>query len=265
MRIHGLTVARAGALRADTATPETLILRFSPFNTWYEINSYWEGRFLERTVPGAFKRTISQAKRADGKYSTKVLFNHGMDFGVGDKVLGVPTEFAERADSPELIVPLDDTSYNRDLIPGLRSGAYGSSFIFEVLAESWVREPEPSDANPDGLPERTLTEVRVHEAGPVTWPANPAATAGLRSLTDHLMDARVSRLGASMIDQHAVRFKAFRAAFGTPDYVPSAERTRSTPAPGDPVRHVAQHADRETAIRDKRLRAMKGRIHGGAR
>lgn len=196
--IRGLHVIRGGvgvprlAVRADDAESEgddtvpadgrlgTLEVDFSRFGVWYEIDSWWEGRFIEQTARGAFANTIGRAKRSNGNFDTKVMFNHGFDFNIGDKLLGVPEVLEEREESPHLEAPLEDTSYNRDLAPLLRKGGYGSSFMFEVLSESWVREPEASDYNPDALPERTLTEVRLYEAGPVTWPANPEATAGLR-------------------------------------------------------------------------------------
>lgn len=197
--IRGLHVIRSGvatpalrATRAEDDTPTeapddgrlaTLEVDFSVFDAWYEIDSYWEGRFLERVVKGAFKRTIAR----NGE-NVKVLFNHGMDFNIGDKVLGVVELIEERDDSPHLEAGLLDTSYNRDLLPGLRVGAYGSSFMFEVLAESWDHEPEKSDYNPQGLPERSVTEVALFEAGPVTWPANPEATSGVRSGTDWMVE-----------------------------------------------------------------------------
>lgn len=203
--IRGLHVIRSGGLalhaptRAedDEATEDapatdgrlaTLEVDFSEFDVWYEIDSWWEGRFLERTVKGAFKRTI--ARNGD---NVKVFFNHGYDPSIGSKVLGVPELLEERPTSPHLEAGLLDTSYNRDLLPGLRAGAYGSSFMFEVTAESWDHEPEASDYNPNGLPERTITEVNLFEAGPVTWPANPSATSGVRSGTDWLIEQMQER------------------------------------------------------------------------
>ncbi|MER6892017.1 HK97 family phage prohead protease [Streptomyces halstedii] len=217
----------------------TLTVAFSRFDTWYEIDSLWEGRFLERTVQGSFKRTI---KNNGGQ--VKVMFNHGRDMSIGAKVLGVPEVLEERPDSPHMEVPLLDTSYNRDLVPGLRAGAYGSSFMFEVVGESWNYEPEASDHNPDGLPERTITEVKLFEAGPVTWPANPDATAGLRSGADWLMDELAEQDAATRTD--LVRsYAAFRAlhGLGTPDEGPAGpdgQPGRTAPAPGEdtPARHV---------------------------
>jgi HK97 family phage prohead protease len=242
----------------------TLEVHFSTFNTWYQIDSFWEGSFLERTVQGAFKRTI-----ADRGSQVKVLFNHGMDLHIGDKVLSVPEVIEERADSPYLEGPLFDTSYNRDLLPGLRAGAYGSSFMFEVLDDSWTYEPPRSEHNPDGLPERTIREVRLHEAGPVTWPANPDATASLRSGMDWYAD-RLRERETERYDDLVRSLKAFRAMnnLGTPDVgpagvVPDPEPKPKTPAPGiEPARHVDGMS---AAARQRRLALIdmaKRQSHG---
>lgn len=222
---------RARAVRADDggdAMP-VMVVEFSRFDTWYEIDSFWEGRFLERTAPGSFKRTI-----ANNGSAVKVLFNHGRDMSIGSKALGVPDVLEERATSPYMEVPLLDTSYNRDLVPGLRAGAYGSSFMFEVLSETWEHEPDASDHNPEGLPERTITEVRLLEAGPVTWPANPDATAGLRSGTDWLL-AELAEHG----DERAVReqqraYDAFRTLHGLRT-APAPAAASATPPPHHPA------------------------------
>lgn len=243
--IRGLRVIRSGiaapALRAKRAPDEdmpdedmpdhedgrlaTLEVNFSWFGNWYEIDSLWEGTFLERTMPGAFKRTISR----NGS-NVKVLFNHGFDFSIGDKVLGVPEVLEERKESAFLAAPLLDTSYNRDLLPGLRVGAYGSSFMFEVTAEEWNHEPEKSDHNPDGLPERSVTEVTLYEAGPVTWPANPEATAGVRSGTDWMIERALQR-DADQADDLVRSLAGFRAMHGL--RTPRSSEGTATPAPPD--------------------------------
>jgi HK97 family phage prohead protease len=166
----------------------TLVLRFSRFNVWYEVDSLWEGLFLERTKPGAFKQTIREDRQ-----QMRVLFNHGMDFQLGDKVLGPIDDLREEPDSPVGEVPLFDTSYNRDLLPGLEAGVYGSSMRMRVLEEKWDDEPKASDDNPKAIPERTILRVRVLEFGPVTFPANPDATAEMasakvRSMTDQFYE-----------------------------------------------------------------------------
>jgi HK97 family phage prohead protease len=188
-------------------------VRFSPFNTWYEIDSFWEGRFLERTVPGAFKRTINQHNDKNSSHSMKTLFNHGMDFNIGDKLLGDIVELAEDKDSPRSTVRLWDTSYNRDLLPGLRSGAYGSSFMFRVRKEEWEEPTEATEHNPDKLPERTVKEAHSLEAGPVTWPASPTATAGMRSAsaTDQYYE-RLAQRDPDRVEELRSRITALRDA-----------------------------------------------------
>src|SRR5690606_23664036 len=239
---------------ADDGRLATLELDFSRFGVWYEVNSWWEGRYIERIARGAFKRTIAQRGG-----QVRILFNHGFDFHIGDKVLGVPEVLEERPESPHLEAGLLDTSYNRDLLPGLRGGPYGSSFMFEGLAEWWDREPEKSGHNPEGLPERTITEVKLYEAGPVTWPANPEATAGVRLQSG--MDWYAARLAERDQDRHddLVRsFEAWRTLHGlrTPPSAGGpagrAGRAPKTPAPG--TSSTARHVEGITAAaRARRL------------
>ena len=157
----------------------TLRGHFAIFNEWTHIDSAFEGRFMERIAPGAFKKTLKE-----GRGRIKVLFNHGKDPQIGDKVLGAIDTLREDSKGGTYEVPLFDTSYNRELVPGLKAGVYGASFRFNVLKEEVVQNPKRSSKNPDGLPERTITEAKVLEFGPVTFPAYDGATAGVRSLTD---------------------------------------------------------------------------------
>lgn len=217
-------------VRAAGAGDGTLgVLRghFSVFNVWYQVDSVWEGTFLERTAPGAFAQTI-----ADDVASMRVLFDHGFDPQIGNKVLGPIESLAEDDIGPAYEVPLFDTSYNRDLLPGLRAepSVYGSSFRFRVTAEEWLDEPDPSDYNPRGLPERTITGVCVMEFGPVTFPANPDATAQMNSATDQFYDQLRSRDTRRYAD-------ALRAA-GSPDLT-GASSARSTDRGDRPTRATA--------------------------
>ena len=163
----------------DPAAMPTMVGHFSTFGDWYEVDSWIEGHFLESVGKGAFTKTI-----AEGRDQMKSLFDHGQDPQIGNKVLGPIEDLRVDKIGPAFAVPLFDTSYNRDLRPGLEAGVYGSSFRFTVEKDAWNREPDASAYNPKALPERTITEARVFEFGPVTFPANPAATAGVRSTTD---------------------------------------------------------------------------------
>lgn len=223
----------AGDITAPEDSLGLMDVRFSPFGDWYRIDSWFEGTFLERSVPGAFKRTINAHNAAQGKDAHRIrsMFNHGMDMQIDQKLLGDVLQAAEDPDSPRITVGLWDTSYNRDLLPGLRSGAYGSSFMFRVVRDEWDHEPGVSGHNPDGLPERTLKEVRVEEAGPVTWPANASATAGMRAAsgTDSFYDA-LSRRDPSRVEALRSKISALRSA-GPATGTPAGDG----PAPAAPV------------------------------
>lgn len=146
------------------------------FNQWAEINSFWEGHFLERLDPAAFTKTI--AERGD---QIKVLYDHGFDPSIGNKPLGKPDIMMPDARGLWTETPLARTSYNDDLLELLRVGAIdGMSFRFQVIRDEWNDEPSPSDVNPKGIPERTIKELRMFEFGPVTFPAYEATTAGVR-------------------------------------------------------------------------------------
>lgn len=166
----------------------TMVGHFAVFDQWAEIDSVFEGHFLERIEPGAFAKTFRE-----NRGRMRVLFQHGMDTIVGGKVLGAIDTLREDDDGAYYEVPLFDTSYNRDLIPALETNQYGASFRFTVMREEFNNKPKRSRHNPEGLPERTLKEVRVPEFGPVTFPAYEGATAGLRSLTDEYLRLRLER------------------------------------------------------------------------
>ncbi len=159
---------------------------FAVFNTPTEINSYTEGHFIERIAPGAFRKTFREQ-------TPKVLFQHGQDPQIADKPLGTIESLSEDETGASYAVSMLDTSYNRDLIPGLEAGLYGASFRFQVMREDVVDKPGVSTENPRGLPERTIKEAKVMEFGPVTFPAYAEATAGVRSLTDRFIFDAVER------------------------------------------------------------------------
>lgn len=198
---RGLNVAPE--LRAaDDASSSYLEGHFAVFDQWTEIHSWYEGDFLERLQAGAFSKTIKE-----NRDSIVCQFDHGYDMHVGDMPLGPFEELREDDEGVYYGVPLLDTDYNRDRILPLLQGRtidgrtfgslLGASFRFRVIKDEWDDEPGRSGHNPDGLPERTIKEVRLYEGGPVVFPAYAGATAGVRSmrcLTDHYLDrAREAR------------------------------------------------------------------------
>jgi HK97 family phage prohead protease len=167
----------------DGSTGRTLFGHFAVFNRWTEINSWYEGRFLERIMPGAFTRTF--AERGD---KIRVLYDHGHDPSIGNKPLAAPAAMREDATGAYYEAELFEASYVEDLLPALRAGQLGASFRFAVRGEEWIEPERSSKANPDKLPERSITDIELYEFGPVTFPAYDSATAGVRSGSDQFIE-----------------------------------------------------------------------------
>jgi phage head maturation protease len=234
------TYRRGVELRAEgDATEDVLTGHFSVFNEWFEIDSWFEGHFLERTMPGSFKRTFNAWRSANDPHRIQCLLEHGYDPVTGDKPLGVNRVLEEDKIGAAYETPLFDATYVRELLPALRAGVYGSSYRFRVIADSWNYEPPTSDHNPDGIPERTITEQAVFEHGPTVFPANPHATAGLRSATDRYYERLRSR-NPRVYDQMVARATDLRTspaarhggtepANTNPDGPPASASTRRSP------------------------------------
>lgn len=219
-------VCRATPVAIRTISTDGPIMEghFSTFGDWYEIDSVFEGRFLERIAPGAFRTAFRESRDR-----IRVLLEHGMDPTVGDKPLGVPEVLSEDETGAYYRVKLFDTSYVRDLLPALEAGVYSASFRFRVVRDEWNMEPERSEFNPERLPERTIRDVHVLEFGPTVFPANPNATAGLRSTTDRYYE-RLRERAPQEFDEvlrSVSRSRTPRAVTGAP-----ATRRPGAPAVG---------------------------------
>jgi HK97 family phage prohead protease len=179
-------------IRAASAAPivagdgRRLTGHFARFNTFNEINSE-EGRFLERIMPGAFKKTM-----AEQRSRIRMMFQHGRDPEIGDKPIGNPDVLREDDIGPYFEGDLFD-SVPPLIVDGLRAGQYGLSYRFSVKDEKWDNSPPRSDFNPEGLPERTIRQIGpVYEFGPVTFPADPGADYAVRSMTLADIDATLA-------------------------------------------------------------------------
>lgn len=226
----------------DDGDMPTLVLDFIRFNEWTEIDSLFEGRFMEQIDPGSVTRTFTEDR--DGM---RVLFQHGRDPQIGDKPLGPIDVLEPRKQNAHAEAPLIDTSYNRDLLlPGLRAGLYGSSFRFQVDEDHWDKKPKRSKHNPEGLPERTILGMTVREFGPVTFPAYAKATAGVRSVTDDFLG-----LALQGIDLERLAGLLGHDFTGRPDQGMAGGGAHDTDGAGDePSVAISPKA----RLRDRRLR-----------
>ena len=173
-------ISTAPVFREEAEAAPRLVGHFARFNTFNEIDSAVEGRFLERITPGAFRKTFN-----DQGDRIRVLFQHGRDPDLGDKPIAAPRELREDEVGPYYEAELLD-GLPPLVLDGLRKGQYGVSYRFQVVREDWDPSPPKSDTNPRRLPERTIREARVFEFGPVTFPADAGADVMVRSLSDQM-------------------------------------------------------------------------------
>lgn len=175
----------AAELRAvGDGTGRTLFGHFAVFDRFTEIDSWYEGQFLERVGDKAFNRTFKE--RGD---KVRVLYDHGHDPSIGNKPLGAPDVLrVDKGVGPYYESELFDAGYVNELIPALRASQLGASFRFRVTGEQWLEPKKPTDHNPAMLKERTITDVDLYEFGPVTFPAYEDASAGVRSGSDSFIE-----------------------------------------------------------------------------
>jgi len=172
-------------LRDDSGdgTGRTMHGHFSVFDRWTTIDSWYEGRFMERVRPGSFAATFKERGN-----KIRVLYDHGHDPSVGNKPLGAPDVLREDDNGAYYESELFDSSYVNDLLPALRAGQLGASFRFKITKDQWIEPKRESEHNPQKLPERSITGVDLYEFGPVTFPAYEDATAGVRSGSDRFIE-----------------------------------------------------------------------------
>jgi phage head maturation protease len=174
-------------IERDGGDPPSLNIKFAVFERWAEINSAFEGRFMERIAPGAFKKTIRE-----NLSNIKVLLSHGKDPSLGMTVLGSIDSLREEADGPIARVNLF-RSVPQLLLDGLRAGVYGASFRAKPIKEDVNYMAGRSDYNPNGLPEVTRQEVRLVDFGPTPFPQYDGTSVVMRSMTDELVLAELLR------------------------------------------------------------------------
>lgn len=174
-------------LRADDEAGDGLTLDgiAATFGQSTEIDS-WEGVFSEQIRKGAFRKTLRE--------NTPVMqFDHGHHPLIGSIPIGAITDLREtdeglavqaRLSDNWLIQPVRDAIAERSIT--------GMSFRFSVVREEWhdaagkrVR-PDELDAllwapGERGPLMRTLVEVRLHELGPVVFPAYASTSVGVRA------------------------------------------------------------------------------------
>lgn len=145
-------------LRGKDGAGATLIGHASVFDTPYELYG-----FEEQVARGSFTRTISEP------HGVAALWNHDSGIVLGRDKSGT-LRLAEDECGLAYEIDLPDTQAAHDAYVSIERGdVYQSSFAFEVMpgGERWE---EPSEDRT--MPLRTLTELRLYDVSPVTFPAS---------------------------------------------------------------------------------------------
>ena len=125
------------------------------------------GGFREIIAPGAFDSVLQDDVRA--------LFNHDPNYLLARSTSGtLKLSVDEQGLRYEFEPP--NTTAGRDLVESMKRGDISqSSFAFTVAKDSWEER--------DGGVVRTINKVeRLFDVSPVTYPAYPDATVGMRSM-----------------------------------------------------------------------------------
>ena len=151
--------------------------------------------FVEQVAPGAFDSAL------DG--DTRALFNHDPNLLLGRTTSGT-CRISVDGIGLRYEVDLPDTQYAEDLAKSVERGdVTQSSFAFHAIEDVW-------EENPDGSWTRTILKVdRLYDVSPVTYPAYPDATVGMRSAM--VAEARSSK-AARLTDEQKARAAVAAAA-----------------------------------------------------
>ena len=155
----------------------TIVGMAPPWNKW----SVDLGGFKERFMPGAFKKYLERSPNDPrGRADVVAKYNHS-----DSHVLGRTTnDTLQIEETPKGLVyraiPPVGTPTTAEVLPLIKDRyIYGSSFAFSIpdaRGEQW-------DELPNGEVTRTITEASLFDLSPVTHPAYPNSSVGLRSLT----------------------------------------------------------------------------------
>lgn len=196
----------------------------------------WEGRFDEKIAPGAFSKTISER--------TPVLqFDHGQHPTIGSIPIGSIQVLREDSRGLFVRATLHDNWLIEPVRQAIQSGSIdGMSFRFQVMQEKW-------DERAGDVPERTITEVRLHELGPVVFPAYEQTTVGVRSayaaLDKMFADPEMQKAFAQWLAFGSQEASRTGAPEGAADEAPQAEP--AAPATVNPAR-VRQLREKAQAL-----------------
>lgn len=126
---------------------------------------------IERIMPGAFDRALSESDDARG------LFNHDSNNLLGRVSAGTLTLSVDDIGLRyEIPVDENDPDHLRVVAKIERGDLNGSSFSFIAEKVTWIEEGDRDI--------REINSVKLYDVGPVTFPAYESTTAGMRAVGD---------------------------------------------------------------------------------
>ena len=160
--------------RADASDDKPLRIVGHPvvYNRWSEDL----GGFVERILPGAGAKTISEA-------DIRVLLNHDPNYLLGRNTAGTAS-FTESSVGIRMETFPADTPTIRDLVivPMQRRELTQMSFSFRTVRDAWREPDDPANKHrSDGLWERDVAEFQMFDASIVTFPAYRQTDAAVRA------------------------------------------------------------------------------------
>lgn len=181
-----VTHLRAAPFRAEDVKGDGLTLEglAAVFNSETVIDSWWEGRFRESIRKGAFARTIREDRQI-------IQFDHGMNFTEpGEKPIGQIEKLEETSEGLFIRARLRSTWDVQPVRDAIADGSVsGMSIAFRVLGE------QITEGKDDELDLREITDIKLFEAGPVTWPAYTDTTVEVKN-QNPVLEQPSSNLGA---------------------------------------------------------------------
>lgn len=208
------------------------------YDTPTEIDS-WEGTFSEEIQFGAFRKSLRER-------TPKMQFDHGHHPLLGSLPIGRwESVTEEQGRGLRTIGRLHDNWLVEPFRQAIAEKSVdGMSFRFSVVREEWLDKDGKKITDPNDLMEllwsgggdrgpirRILKELKITEAGPVTWPAYAETSVGMRS--------KPVTIDLGRLDDPRERGKLARAVYAADD---AAARTMSIkndedepPATSDPV------------------------------
>jgi HK97 family phage major capsid protein/HK97 family phage prohead protease len=192
MNLDARVCTRSAEFRAEESDGRTLE-GYAAVTGQNTVISSWEGRFNEVIAPGAFKKTLRE------KSVVQMQYNHGYDVRIGTVPIGAYDELREDEQGLFVSGRLFDNDVVEPVRQAIEAGAIsGMSFKFAVIRDEWrdskgklIKDQSKlynllysASEDDSEMPTRTIKEVRLYEAGPVSTPAYSGTSVGVRSAQD---------------------------------------------------------------------------------